>query len=125
MNDWFFANPGSCTYRYYAFTALDPDQSKNLLTDAITTYGVNSGDASTPAGDAAYVRCEVPDKYRYFTGTQHLRDEGSTSPAPPAHYYAGIGARAGQILNFYNVDDFALEDWEFNAMTKPDSGLAF
>ena len=125
VNDWFFANPDSCRYRYYEFTALDPDQSKNLLTDAITTYGVNAGDEPVPAGDAAYVRCEVPDKYRYFTGTQHLRDEGATTPAPPVHYYAGISAHAGRILNFYNTIDFALEGWEFNAMTKPDSGLAF
>mgnify|MGYP002278440155 CR=1 FL=1 len=125
VTDWFFANPGSCRYRYYAFTALDPDQSKNLLANAITTYSVNPGDEPAPAGDAAYVRCEVPDKYRYFAGTQHLRDEGATTPAPPAHYYAGIGARAGRILNFYNTKDFALEGWEFNAMTKPDSGLAF
>jgi len=123
--DWFLSNPGSCRYRFYEFAALDPDQTQNLLTDAITTYGVNPDDDPEPAGDAAYVRCEVPDKYRYFTGTQHLRDESATTPAPPAHYYAGIGPRAGQILNFYNTDDFALEGWEFNAMTKPDSGLAF
>jgi hypothetical protein len=40
----------------------------------------------------------------------------------PTHYYRHINQKSGRILSFYNTQDYALNGWEFNQATKPDSG---
>lgn len=58
-----------------------------------------------------------PDKYRYTVPNPHDFDATKWG----AHYYGGIAAKAGSIVNFHNLEDSALEAWRLQQVTKPDN----
>ncbi|MET0063934.1 MAG: alpha/beta hydrolase, partial [Candidatus Thiodiazotropha endolucinida] len=53
---------------------------------------------------------------------ERLRQQFGAGAAPYYHsVYGDISGKAGRILNFFNTRDAALEAWEFNQLTKPDT----
>ncbi len=54
------------------------------------------------------------------TGDNKTEDAIAQS-APDTSYYGSIQNAAGNIVNAFNVDDAALNAWEFNQLTKPDN----
>ena len=74
-----------------------------------------------------------PNQYSYTVPIVHgatnpLVEERVSGPPPGGegwgpNYYSTIGDAADQIINFHNALDSALLAWEFNQLTKPDSGI--
>lgn len=58
-----------------------------------------------------------PDKYRYTVPNPHDFDAAQWG----SHYYNGIAAKAGSIVNFHNFEDAALDAWRLQQVTKPDN----
>lgn len=129
--DWFVSG-GGCSYTLNEYV----DLGQRTTSTPIESYPNVDNDVP-PDQDSRFTRCEIPDKYSYYTASaqndgspqrRHYEDvkrtTGISLPAGenfPRHYYAGIvGKTDSGISNYFNEDDFALDGWEFNAMTKPD-----
>jgi len=131
LPDW-FSSGGGCSYRLNEYSDLS-----QRATSALVESYPNVDNDVPPDQDSRFTRCEIPDKYSYYTASQqsdgspqrrHYEDvkriAGVSLPAGenfPRHYYAGIAAKTkAGITNYFNEVDFALDGWKFNAMTKPD-----
>lgn len=112
--NWFAANIGSCDVDYFKYDDL------TTKTNLLETYTVTF----PPERTLEYSRCEISDKYSYYSSNVHVLDESKLELSnQPPYYYKGIKAKAGRIVNLFSNVDFALDGWEFNALTKPDSAF--
>jgi len=92
-------------------------------------------EVSLPANIAWSVATSIPSfntTWELFNAGAMPPDRYSTSAIPsprPSNvpdyswgnrYFSGVGGKAGAIVNFNNIDDYALEGWEANQVLKPD-----
>ncbi|NOX28200.1 MAG: alpha/beta hydrolase, partial [Gammaproteobacteria bacterium] len=63
---------------------------------------------------------DVPDEHGPTIPLLERRTASQAQENWGPNYYHTIGQAAGNIINFYNVADAALDAWRFNQITKPD-----